>query len=38
MKHKKNMDTLLFLLSCTKIQCGKNVKKPFFMSAGAQKG
>ena len=37
MKHKKNMDTLLFLLSCPKNQCRKNVEITFFVSAGAQK-
>ena len=38
MKHNKNAGTLLFLLSFTKSQREKNIKRTFFLSAGAQKG
>ena len=38
MKHNKNADTLLFLLSFTKCQCKKNVERKLLVSAGAQKG
>ena len=38
MKHNKNADTLLFLLSFTKFQREKNIEGTFFVSAGAQKG
>ena len=37
MKHNKNTDTLLFLLSFTKCQREKKIKT-FFVSAGTQKG
>ena len=38
MKHNKNADILLFLLSFTKCQCEKNIERTFFVSVGAQKG
>ena len=38
MKHNKNADTLLFLLSFTVSMWKKNIEKTFFVSAGAQKG
>ena len=38
MKHNKNADTLLFLLSFTKCQRKKNVERKLLVSAGAQKG
>ena len=37
MKHNKNLDTLLFLLSFTKCQREKNIEKTLFVSAGARK-
>ena len=37
MKHNKNADALLFLLSFTKVPTGKNVERIFFASAGAKK-
>ena len=38
MKHNKNADTLLFLLSFTKCQREKNIERTFFVSPGAKKG
>ena len=38
MKHNKNADTLLFLLTFTKSQREKNIERTFFVSADAQKG
>ena len=38
MKHNKNADTLLCLLTFTKSQGEKNIERTFFLSAGAQKG
>ena len=37
MKHNKNAGTLLFLLLFTKSLLEQNIKKTFFVSAGAQK-
>ena len=36
-KHSKNADPLLFLLSFTKCQREKNIEKTLFGSAGTQK-
>ena len=38
MKHNKNVDTLLFLLSFTKCQPKKNIDRTLFVSADAQEG
>ena len=38
MKHKKNAETILFLLSFTKCQCEKNIERTYFVSAGTKKG
>ena len=38
MKHGKNEDSLLFLLSFTKSQHENIIEKTFFVSAGSQKG
>ena len=38
MKHNKNADTLLFLLSFTKSQREKNIERTFSVSTGAIKG
>ena len=38
MKHNRNVDTLLFLLSFTKCLLEKNIGRTFFVSGGAQKG
>ena len=38
MKHNKNADTLLFLLSFTKCQHEKNIERTFFVSPDAKKG
>ena len=38
MKHNKNADTLLFLLSFTKCHREKNIERTFFARAGAPKG
>ena len=37
MKHSKNADTLLFLLSFTKSQREKNIERTFSVSAGTHK-
>ena len=37
MKHNKNPNTLLFLLSFTKWQRKKNIERTFFVRAGTQK-
>ena len=37
MNHKKNAETVLFLLSFTKCQCEKNIERTYSVSAGTQK-